>query len=83
MHDVDQLLEQDEVAWGGSDTRTNQDAIELTPLKLGGDYRLRSLAKVDEALMRVIAKRLQPFFSGGKSRQHFCGGHTWKGGEVG
>jgi len=29
MQHVNQLLEQDEVAWGGSDTRTNQDSVEL------------------------------------------------------
>ncbi len=60
MHDVNQLLEQNEVAWGGPDTRTNQDAVELTPLELGGNYRLRSLTKVDKALIRGWWQRLNP-----------------------
>ena len=83
MHDVNQLLEQDEVAWGGPDTRTNQDAVELPPLELGGDHCLRSLAKVSEAILRVIAKSLHPFLGSGESRQHLGGRHARKGGEVG
>ena len=83
MHHVNQLLEQDEVAWHGPDTRTNQDAVELPPLELGGDYRLRSLTKVGETMMRVIAKSLHPIYGGGESRHHLCGGHAGKRGEVG
>ncbi len=83
MHDVNQLLEQDDVAWDGPDTRTNQDAVELPPLELGCDDRLRSLTKVGKTMMRVIAKSLQPFFGGGETRQHLCGGHAGKRGVVG
>ena len=83
MHNVDQLLEQDKIAWGGPDTRTNQNAVELPPLELGGDYRLRSLTKVGETMMRVIADSLQSFLGGGESRQHLCSGHAGKRGEVG
>ncbi len=82
MHDVNQLLEQDEVAWGAPDTRTYQDAGELPPLELGGDHRLRSLTKVGQTIMRVIAKSLHPFYGGGESRYHLCGVHARKGGEV-
>ncbi len=82
MHHVNQLLEQDEVVWDGPDTRTNQDAVELSPLELGGDYRFRSLTKVGQTIMRVIAKSLHRFYGGGESRHHLCGGHAGKGGEV-
>ncbi len=83
MHQFNQLLERDEVAWDRPDTCTNQDAIELPTLELGGDYRLRGLTKVGETMVCVIDKSLQPFFGGGESRQHFCGGHPGKCGEVG
>ena len=83
MHHVNQLLEQEEVARDGPDTRTNQDAVKLPLLKLGGDYRLRSLAKVGETMLRVIADSLQSFLRGGESCHHLCGGHTGKCGEVG
>ncbi len=53
MHHVNQLLEQDEVAWDRPDTCTNQDAIELPTLELGGDYRLRGLTKVGETIVCV------------------------------
>ncbi len=83
MHDVNELLEQDEVAWDDPDTRTNQDAVELPPLELRGDYRLSSLTKVGETMKRVIAEILQPFLGGGESRQYLCGGHAGKPGIVG
>ncbi len=67
MHDVNKPLEQDKIAWDGTDTRTNLDAIELPPLELSGDYRFRSLTKVDETLMCVIAKGLHFFFGSGES----------------
>jgi len=35
MHDVNQLLEQDEVAWDRSDARANQDTVELFLFELG------------------------------------------------
>ena len=83
MHHVNQLFEQDEVARDGPDTRTNQDAVELPSLDLGGDDRLRSLTKVGETMVRVEAASLQPFLGGGESRQHLFGGHPRKCGEVG
>lgn len=83
MHDVNQLLEQDEIAWDGPDTRANQDAVKLPPLELGGDDRLRSLTKVGETIMRVIPKSLHPIYGGVESRQNLCGRHAGKCGEVG
>ena len=82
MHDVNQLFEQDEVAWDGADTRTNQDTVELPLLKLVGDNGLRSLTKVSQTMMHVIAKSLQAFLGGGESRQHLCSGHAGKRGKV-
>ena len=55
MHDVNQLLEQDEFAGNGADSRTDQDAVELPPLELGRDNRLRSLPKVGKTMMSIIA----------------------------
>ena len=82
MHDVNQLLEQNEVAWSAPDTSTYQDAVELPPLEFGGDHCLRSLTKVGQTIVRVIAKSLHPFDGGVESRHHLCGVHARKGGEV-
>ncbi len=82
MHHVDQLLEQDEVAGDSSDTRTNQDAVELPPLELGGDDRLRSLTKIRQAILHVVAESFHPLCGGVHSRQYLRSRHTWERGKV-
>ena len=58
MNDVYKLLKKNKVTRGGSDTRTNHNAVKLALLKFCGDNRLCCLAKINKTMLCVIAKGL-------------------------
>jgi hypothetical protein len=83
MHEVNQLLKQDEVSWNRTDTRANHDAVELLLFELGQNDRFGSLAKIGQADARFVTTSLQMFLVCGQSRHHSGGGHVRIGGVGG
>ncbi len=58
MYDIYKLLKKNEVTRDGSDASTNQNAGESLLFKFSGNNRLCCLAKVNKAILNVIAKSL-------------------------
>ena len=83
MHDINKLLEQDEVARGCPDTCANQDAGKMPPLELSGDDLLRGLTKICQTIMSLIAKRFHSVYGGIQSLQYLCSRHAWEGVKLG
>jgi hypothetical protein len=71
MHHIDQLLKQKEVAWIGSYTCSDQDAVEPLLLELALDHCLRSLAEVGHAHLHLISETSQFVLGGLETGQHF------------
>ena len=64
MHHIDQLLEQQEVAWIRSYACPDQDAIESLLFELALNDRRRSFAEIGETRLHAVPETSQFVFSG-------------------
>lgn len=83
MHDVDQLLKENEVSCDGSDPRTDEDAIETLLLEVGLNNCLSRFAKIRQAHLYVIAEMSQGVFCSFEAGQHLRCIHARVSGVVG
>jgi hypothetical protein len=73
MNHINKLLEKNQITRHISDARPNQNTVVFMLLKLCGYHRLRCLAKVNKAMLCVIAKSPEGIFGYGDSRRHLLG----------